>query len=142
MALALTLSERDGYDAIRPNLVGRMAIALARTGRAEEAVEQVEACFASGLHRRSGQMETYYLHAGYGETLFRCGRADEGFAAIDEAMHIARAIRNPCLLVDGLGLRARLRAELDPNDPGIEADLAEQRLLCDRHGIVAWRGPS
>jgi tetratricopeptide (TPR) repeat protein len=144
LAAALEVAERNGYDAIKTNLVGRMAIALARSGRADEAIALVEDCLRKALNVRTGQLENYYLRAGYAEALLRRGESERGLAALDEALAIARRIRNPCLLVDGLGLRARMLAELAPADPRINRDLAERRALCEEYALPEWpdrRGP-
>jgi class 3 adenylate cyclase/tetratricopeptide (TPR) repeat protein len=138
LATARELSERNGYDAIKANLAGRIAIALARTGQAREAIEIVEDCLSRDLHLRTGLLETYYLYAGYAEALVRNGETERGFARLAEALAIARGISNPCWIVDGLGLRARLLAFAAPGDPRIDADLAEQSEICKRYGVAAW----
>jgi len=138
LGIARAISERNGYDAIKADLDGRMAIALSRTGRAAEAIAIVEDCLRKKLHRRTGRLEVYYLYAGYAEALLRSGEIERGLAALDEALAVVRAVHNPCLIVDGLGLRARMLAELAPADPQIAADLAERSALCERYGLVAW----
>jgi tetratricopeptide (TPR) repeat protein len=136
--IALELIDRNGYDAIKANLTGAMAAALARTGDAPEAVRLVEACLRDELHRRTGQMEVSWLYAGYAEALVRCGEREPGLAALEQALDIARNIKNPWLLADCLGLRAYLLAEIDHNNAGIGSDLNEQRAICQRYGIAAW----
>jgi class 3 adenylate cyclase/tetratricopeptide (TPR) repeat protein len=138
LTTAREISERNGYDAIKANLAGRMAIALSRTGRPGEAIEIVEDCLRKKLHLRTGQLERYYLRAGYAEALLRSGAVDRGLAALGEALEIARGISNPCLIVNALGLRAWLLIELRPGDAQIERDLAERDRLCSAHGLVAW----
>jgi class 3 adenylate cyclase/tetratricopeptide (TPR) repeat protein len=140
IAIAREISEREGYDAIKADLDGRMAIALSRTGRAAEAIRLVEDCLRRKLHRRTGQLEVYYLHAGHAEALLRTGKIDRGLAILGEALAVARKIHNPCLIVDALGLRARMLAELTPQDPRIAADLAERAEICARYGLAAWPG--
>jgi tetratricopeptide (TPR) repeat protein len=140
LATARDLSERNGYDAIKADLAGRIAIALARTARAREAVVIVEDCLRQRLHLRTGQLQVYHLYSGYAEALVRDGDIDRGFERLSEALAIARRINNPCLTVDGLGLRARLLADVAPGDSRIEADLAEQGKICRRYGIAAWPG--
>ena len=73
LSIAGEIVERNGYDAIKTNVIGAMATALARTGQAHRAVGLVEACMESGLHLRTGQMEACYLYAGYAEALVRDG---------------------------------------------------------------------
>jgi hypothetical protein len=138
IAIAREISEREGYDAIKADLDGRMAIALTRTGRAPEAIRLVEDCLRRKLHRRTGQLEIFYLYSGYAEALLRTGEIDRGLAILGDALAVARKIHNPCLIVDALGLRARLLAELVPADPRIAADLAERAELCARYGLAAW----
>jgi hypothetical protein len=138
LAVARALSERYGYDAIKANLAGRIAIALSRVGRAAEAIEIVEDCLQRRLHLRTGQLEVYYLFAGYAEALVRHGDIERGLTVLAEALTIARRINNPCWIVDGLGLRARLLALTAPGDPRIEVDLAEQRQICSSYGVAAW----
>ena len=74
---------------------------------------------------------------GYAEALFGVGDIDKSLAAADRAVGIGRRISNPCLMVQGLGLRARLNAAASRGTSEIEADLAEQRTLCFRYGLVA-----
>jgi hypothetical protein len=138
LSIATELVERYDYDAIKANLTGAMATALARTGNAYQAVGLVEACLESGMHLRTGQMEVCYLHAGYAEALVRAGESERGLSALDRALSIARTIRNPWLTVECLGLRARLLAETKPGTPCVAQDLAEMRAICDRYGVVAW----
>lgn len=141
LAVARNLSNRNGYDAIKANLTGAMAVALARTGEARQAVSLVEACLRDELHLRTGQMEVCQLYAGYAEALVSCGETERGFAALDHALAIARGIENPWLMVECLGLRGRLLAQITPGDARISADLDEQRSICARSGVVAWTMP-
>lgn len=134
---AVSLIEQFGYDAIRPHVIGQLASALAGVGEAERAVEMVEAWLAQGLEERTGRLELYYLNAGYAEALLRTGRQDKALAAADRALEVARNLSNPCLIVQALGLRARLLAEVQPQAAAIGLDLAEQAELCRRHGLVA-----
>jgi tetratricopeptide (TPR) repeat protein len=142
LAQARSLSERNGYDAIKANLAGRIAIALSRIGRMRQAIEIVEDCLGKGLHLRTGQMERYFLLAGYAEALVTDGDAERGLAQLEEAFLIARRINNPCWIVDGLGLRARLMTRAKPGDPRIDDDLAERSELCSRYGIAPWTEPA
>lgn len=152
LTVAREIAERNGYDAIHANLSGRIAIALTRTGRAVEAVSIVEACIESGMHHRTGKIELFYLYAGYAEALYAAGSHTMAFAALDEAMAVARAAHNPCLIVEGLGLRGRLRRAGAHDDassaarlnayPSIEEDAKERRELCSRYGLVAWDPPA
>lgn len=137
LSAARQLSER-GYDSIKMHLAGHLAPALSRTGRAQEAVEIIEDGMRRGLHLRTGQLQVFTLHAGYGEALIRQGDLDRGLAHLAEALAIARRVNNPCILAEVLGLRAGLLNEFAPNDPRAENDLAEQQMLCDRYGIAAW----
>jgi class 3 adenylate cyclase/tetratricopeptide (TPR) repeat protein len=138
LATAREISERNGYDAIKANLVGRMAIALSRAGRAAEAIAMVEDCLRKRLHLRTGQLERYYLRAGYAEALVRSGAVARGLTVLADALEIARGICNPCLVVNALGLRAWFLTELRPGDAQIGRDLAERATLCAAHGLVAW----
>lgn len=138
LSIATELVERNDYDAIKANLTGAMATALARTGKAHQAVGLAEACLESGMHLRTGQMEVCYLHAGYAEALVRDGESARGLSALDRALSIARTIRNPWLIVECLGLRARLLVETNPDAPRAVEDLAEMRAICDQYGVVAW----
>jgi class 3 adenylate cyclase/tetratricopeptide (TPR) repeat protein len=138
LSIARELSERNGYDAIKPNLTGAIATALARTGKAKQAVELVEACLEGGMHLRTGQAEVCYLYVGYAEALVRSGELEQGLSALDHALTIARTIKNPWLIVECLGLRARLLAESAPDDSRVAQDLTEQRAICNQSGVVAW----
>ena len=138
LSIAREIVERNGYDAIKANLTGAIATALARTGEAHRAVGLVDACMESGMHLRTGQMEVCYLHAGYAEALVRGGEAERGLSALDRALSIAKTIKNPWLTVECLGLRARLLAEIKRDAPRVAQDLAEMRAICDQYGVVAW----
>ena len=120
-----------------PHVVGLLASALARTGQAAKAVASVEAWLARGLQDRTGRLELYYLNAGYAEALAQLGSSSDALAAINRALDVARSISNPCLIVQGLGVRASLLAAIDPNSVQIAADLAEQANLCRQYGLVA-----
>jgi tetratricopeptide (TPR) repeat protein len=133
--------ERDGYDTIKANLTGALATALARTGKAHQAVGLVEALIESGMHLRTGQIEAVYLYAGYAEALVRSGESERGLGTLDRALAIARTVKNPWMTVECLGLRARLLAETKPDTPRLAQDLAELRAICDQYGVVAWGVP-
>jgi class 3 adenylate cyclase/tetratricopeptide (TPR) repeat protein len=137
LSIAREFSERNGYDAIKANLTGAIATALARTGEARQAIGLVEACLENGMHLRTGQAEVCYLYAGYAEALIRCGESERGLSALDRALTIAQTIKNPWLIVECLGLRARLLAEVAPDDPRIHQDLVEQGAICEQFGMVA-----
>jgi hypothetical protein len=138
LSIAREIAERNGYDTIKPNLTGAIATALARTGKAHQAVGLVKACMEGGMHLRTGQAEVCYLYVGYAEALVGSDELERGLAALDHALSIARAIKNPWLIVECLGLRTRVLMETTPDDPRIDQDLAEQRAICDRSGVVAW----
>ena len=138
LSIAREIVERNGYDTINANLTGAMATALARTGKAHQAVGLVEACIESGMHLRTGQVEVYYLYAGHAESLVRDGESERGMSTLDRALCIAKTIRNPWLMVECLGLRAQLLAETKPGAPRVVEDLAEIRAICDRYGVIAW----
>ena len=138
LSIAREIVERNGYDTIKANLTGAIATALARTGKAHQAVGLVEACMESGMHLRTGRMEVCYLYAGYAEALVRDGDPERGLSALDRALSIAKTIGNPWLIVECLGLRARLLAETKPGAPRVVQDLAEMHAICDQYGVVAW----
>ncbi len=142
LAIASELAETNGYDAIKANIAGRMAIALSRVGRSDEAVSIARDCLDRGLHLRAGQMEVYYLYAGYAEALSKCGEREQGISAMETALGIARKISNPSLIVDGLGIRACLLGSSSPEDSRVSADLAEREEICKRYGLAAWPVPS
>jgi class 3 adenylate cyclase/tetratricopeptide (TPR) repeat protein len=138
LSIAREIAERNGYDAIKAHLTGAIATALARTGKAHQAVGLVEACMESGMHLRTGQMEVCYLYVGYAEALVRGGESERGLSALDHALSIAKTIKNPWLTVECLGLRAQLLAETKPDAARVAQDLAEMRAICDQYGVVAW----
>jgi class 3 adenylate cyclase/tetratricopeptide (TPR) repeat protein len=137
LEIAIALIERNGYNAILPHITGLLATALARSSQAERAVRMVEAWLESGQEELTGRLELYYLNAGYAEALFGVGKTERSLAAIEQALEVGRSIANPCLIVQGLGLRARLLRETGSRTDDVERDLAEQRELCRRHGLVA-----
>jgi tetratricopeptide (TPR) repeat protein len=140
--IAVDLIERNGYDAALPHILGLLATALARSGDAARAVQLAEAWLESGQEDRTGRLEMYYLNAGYAEALFRIGKVDQSLAAIDQALNIGRSIANPCLMVQGLGLRATLRRDAGHGSSEVERDLAEQHELCLRHGLIVETEPA
>jgi class 3 adenylate cyclase/tetratricopeptide (TPR) repeat protein len=137
LSIASELIERNGYDAIKANLTGSIAMALARTGNARQAIGLVEACLESEIHLRTGQAEVCHLYAGYAEALVRAGERERGLCVLDRALAIARTIKNAWLIVECLGLRARLFAEATPDDPRIDQDISEQQTICEQFGLVA-----
>ena len=137
LQVAVNLIDQYGYDPALPHVVGLLASALARTGEAAKAVWAVEAWLARGLQDRTGRLELYYLNAGYAEALAQLGSSSDALAAINRALDVARSISNPCLIVQGLGVRAGLLAAIEPNSAQISADLAEQASLCRQYGLVA-----
>ena len=141
LSIASEIVERNGYDTIKANLTGAIATALARTGKAHQALGLVQACMESGMHLRTGQMEVSYLYAGYAEALVRNGEPERGLRALDWALAIAKTVKNPWLTVECLGLRARLLAETKPDAPCVAQDIAEMRAICDQYGVVAWGVP-
>lgn len=141
LSIACEIVERNGYDTIKANLTGAIATALARTGKAHQALGLVQACMESGMHLRTGQMEVSYLYAGYAEALVRSGESERGLRALDWALAIAKTVKNPWLTVECLGLRARLLAETKPDAPCVAQDIAEMRAICDQYGVVAWGVP-
>jgi tetratricopeptide (TPR) repeat protein len=138
-AAARVICDRDGYDAIKAHLAGRMATALSRSGRPEEALRIVEDCLRQGLHFRTGQLEVFCLRMGHAEALFTTGDRDRGFGELEAAIDLARRIDSPVMLAEALGLRARLVVEAAPDDPRIGADLAEQAEIWRRHGFTSRR---
>jgi class 3 adenylate cyclase/tetratricopeptide (TPR) repeat protein len=138
LSIAKELADRNGYDAIKADLTGAIATALARTREPRQAIALVEACLENGMHLRTGQMEVCYLYAGHGEALMRCGEAEPGLSALNRALSIAQTIKNPWLIAECLGLRAHLLEETTPGDPRIDQDLVEQRAICEQFSMVAW----
>lgn len=136
LKIAVDLIERNGYVAILPHVAGVLATAFARTGQAQRGVRIVEDWLETGQEERTGPLELFYLNAGYAEALFGAGEIAKSIAAVSRAVAIGRSISNPCLIVQGLGLRARLQAEASPGVQEIETDLAELRELCSRCGLV------
>ncbi len=139
LTIALELTETNGYDAIKPHATGSLCLALSRNGRAAEGIEFAKACFEAGLHLRTGRLEMYHLYAGYAEALFETGDHEGALSAIGYAIDLAREVGNPCLLSDGLGIRASMRARVDSREDAA-GDITEQQDLCARHGLVAWSG--
>ena len=133
LSVGKEIIERNGYDTINANLTGALATALARTGKAHQAIGLAEACMESGMHLRTGQMEVCYLYVGHAEALFRSGESEHGLSVLDDALSIAKTIKNPWLTVECLGLRARLLAETKPDAPCVAQDLAEMRAICDQY---------
>lgn len=137
LEVAINLVDQYGYDPALPHVVGLLASALARTGEPAKAVWAVEAWLARGLQDRTGRLELYYLNAGYAEALAQLGSSSDALAAINRALDVARSISNPCLIVQGLGVRASLLTAFEPGSAQISADLAEQTSLCRQYGLVA-----
>lgn len=132
---AMALIERHGYDAPKPHIIGLLAMALARNGRPDEALELAEDCFKRALHLRTGRLEIFYLYAGYAEALFHSGAVERCIPAIDQAIAIGRGIDNPGLTAQGLAIRAKLATAINPSSPLPRKDIDEHHALCDRHGF-------
>jgi class 3 adenylate cyclase/tetratricopeptide (TPR) repeat protein len=138
---AVELNRKYGYDPALPNILGAYSSALAGIGEAPRAVALIEQWLARKVEDRTGLLEHYYVNAGFAEALFATGQRERALAVLDHALGEARAISNPCLIVQGLGLRMRLRGAIDPQCAQIAVDLAEQGALCQRHRLIApvWR---
>jgi tetratricopeptide (TPR) repeat protein len=137
LRVAIGLSERDGFDAVKPNVAGFLATALARNGEAQAGVRIAEECLDPETLLRTGVRERSNLYAGYGEALVAIGEYEKGLAAADKVLEIGREAQDRCIEVCGFGLRARLRATIDPLSPLIQADLDERDRLSAQYGIVA-----
>ena len=83
---------------------------------------------------RTGRLEMFNLHIGFGEALRSLGRDDEAQSTFDYVVQIARDLDNPTMLVQALGARA----SIEPESPSAQRDLSEQRRLCTQFGLVAW----
>ena len=92
---AKDLAEREGYDAILPHVTGRLAAGLARTGKADRAVSLVEELLMRIDDHRTGRLEMFNLHIGFGEALRSLGRDDEAQSTFDYVVQIARDLDNP-----------------------------------------------
>ncbi|MCY6383249.1 ATP-binding protein [Hoeflea prorocentri] len=134
---AIALIERHGYDAPKPHIIGLLAMAMARNGQADEALEMAQDCFNNALHLRTGRLEIFYLYAGYAEALFHSGAVERCIPAIDQAIAIGRGINNPGLTAQGLAIRAKLTAQINPSSPLLSKDIDEHRALCETHGFKA-----
>lgn len=131
---AKDLAEREGYDAILPHVTGRLAAGLARIGRADQAVSLVEELLMRIDDHRTGRLEMFNLHIGFGEALRLLGRDDEAQSTFDYVVQIARDLDNPTMMVQALGARA----SIEPDSPSAKRDLSEQRRLCTEFGLVSW----
>ena len=87
------------------------------------------------MHLRTGRLELFYLYCGYAEALFQSGAVERSFPAVDQALEIARGINNPCLISQGLALRARFTAIQNPKSPLLARDRDEHLTLCKTHGL-------
>ena len=124
----VALVDRYAYDAIRPHIVGMLASALARSGNGARAIVQVSDWLKREREHRTGPLELFNLNAGYAEALGATGETEQALERANRALDIGRQIESPCLIVQGLGVRARLRAKADDGN-GAKADLAEQEEL-------------
>jgi class 3 adenylate cyclase/tetratricopeptide (TPR) repeat protein len=132
----VALMERYAYDTIRPHILGTLASALARSGSGARAIAQVSDWLKREREHRTGPLELFQLNAGYAEALAAIGETEQALERANRALDIGRQIGSPCLIAQGLGVRARLRAKAgDAN--GAKTDLAEQEELCGRYAIVA-----
>lgn len=124
LQVAYDLAETHGYDAPKSNLAGHLASALARLGRADEAIALAQGCLTRRLHLRTGRMENVLLKTGYGEAIAAAGDHEQGLALLDEALEIAAQMDNPGLLTRSLEVRGAIWAKSDPDDPRAAADRA------------------
>ena len=142
LSIAREIVERNGYDAIKANLTGAMATALARTGQAHQAVGLVDACMESGTHLRTGQIGALLFSMRVTLRLsFGTGNAERGLSALDACSFHRQDHQEPmadCRMSWFEGRDCSPRRSLAT--ARVAEDLAEMRAICDQYGVVAWDG--
>lgn len=128
--------EHFGLYASDPTVCGHLGMALARSGRGEEALALTQRVF--DLERISTPRAMHALWAGYTEARWIALGPAEAVGAATSAVEFARERGAMGSLVQALGLRARISEQIDENDPMIARDRDERAALCARFGLVAW----
>lgn len=140
LRLALDLSCSRQYDAIRANLAGRLAIALALAGQPGEGECLLAHTRSAVSDTRTGQTERFYMRLGMGVCSTLANGLAAGSDALDEAVAIARDAGNACLLLRGLAIRHELAEGANAATSGSKP--RDERLqiteLIDRHGLAPW----
>lgn len=132
----LGLCVQREFHTIIPSLAGRLASSMTRLGQAKEGLALVASHDDPELRDRTGMAESIYFHCGRGEALCGCGRFDEGLAAIDEAIGLARMIDNPGLVARGLAVRIRALEMQEAGNPELGVHRSELEALCLRYGLA------
>ena len=132
LQVAIALIERNGYDAALPHIIGLLATALARVAAAANWRRE---WWKIGW--RAGQEDapagwSYIISMPLRRSAVQPWAYRTSFVAIDTALTIAREIANPCLMVQGLGLRARFHRQSSRDSSEADRDLAEVSELCRR----------
>jgi tetratricopeptide (TPR) repeat protein len=141
---ALAIANANDFDAIKPNLIGRLGMTMTGLGRVEAGralFDDFEPHFDAG---RTGKIEQFLYRAGRAHSLAASGDPQAGLVEIEQALELARDIENPCLLVKGLGLRCQLQSCLQPAGASSQCDADRNEIaeLCARHGLVEWPAPA
>ncbi len=133
---AKQMLEHFGLLAADPTVCGHLGAALARCGRGEEALALTQRVF--DLERISTPRAMHALWAGHTEA--RCAALGpiEALDAANSGVAFARERGAAGSLVQALGLRMRILAEIDNQHHDIACDLREQQDICARFGLVAW----
>ena len=128
--------EHYGFWPSDPTVSGHLAAALARCGRGEEALAVSQRVF--DLNRMTPPRAMHALWAGHTEARWAALGPVAALDAANSAVDFARERGAAGRLVQALGVRVRIRRDIDPIDPLILSDREEQAQLCVRFGLVAW----
>lgn len=139
---AKALLDEHDYWPSDPTVVGRLAAALALSGRGDEALSFSEAVVENHQRRPYCTRAMLNFWASRAEAVAVARGVEAGLAAADIAVDFARRYSAPGHLVEALGARARFAQRTDPQHEGATADRAERDAICLRHGLVAWDPPA
>lgn len=134
MQIAKRICDNEGFDAINPHVTGRLAAAMARSGDADTAVKMAGEFAERTNGDRTGRLEMFNFHLGYGEALYRAGDSESGMEEIDSALAMADAAGSPSLTLQAVSVRA----SLDVSGSGSEDDKKKIADLCSTYDLVAW----
>ena len=129
LKMLTTICDANGFDAMYPHAVGLYASALARSDRAEDALDDLERCQYEAYAARTGIAEKVAHQIGEAEVRAALGDRRAARYAIDRAVAVARGVNAPIWLARALGVRDRLGL-------GQTEDQRERASLLTRHRLV------
>ncbi|MEO9969396.1 MAG: AAA family ATPase [Hyphomonadaceae bacterium] len=138
----LELVERDGMVAAHPSFASGLATCLSRQGAAQDALDIIERCVASGDMAICTQHVNCGVYSAHYEALRALGRNDEAQSARASAISLATHLDDPISLAKALSLPARIDASegIASGDETL-SDLETSMVLVRKHGFKLPHSP-